>query len=452
MRAFLPTPSLPIFPARTTRAAAPLCSVSRRPGASFGPFDDSVLIDDASSEQYLQMLLNSSLSPADLQPKIPPPVKEAKRPLPKRRSRRKKPQVSLSAVRDLKRGLQFGGGGSGRGALEETGTDLDDRLARAPNGLAGFGSGSEPDDYLQELLPLLAKAEREEEVKRMRTGKEEEMYDKICTAVDLFASMHRNTEKLRNLRPFKLREEKEEECSSCGGTGMTTCPYCKGEGFVDLGENGEKFEPKFENNTFTMPKKVMGSIYHCPLCGGLKEERCISCFGSGKVRVGEEQVGKYEAEKSFDDVEIEAFDFDSLIENAKDRIEVGADGVIVMRARKVKRTGRRPKKNKGTVEVEKTKRRRGRPCKTRQEGNLEGERIVENDAELSRLAAEVKDATSTRRRGPVKKMATRVGKTTDFVNTTDYKVGRRLARGSAGNKKKGPSGTSESVDTEAEAD
>lgn len=447
MRAFLPTPSLPILPARTRRAAPPVCSVSRRSGSSFEPFDDSVLIDDTTSEQYLQMLLNSKPTPADLLPKVSPPAKGSKRPVPKRRSRRKKPQVSLSAVQNLKRGVSFDGVPK-RGVMSETGTDLDDRLARAPNGLAGNGKGTEPDDYLQELLPLLAKAEREEEEKRTRSGKEKEMYDKICTAVDLFASMHRSSDKLRNLRPFKLREEKEEVCESCGGKGMTTCPYCKGEGFVDLGENGEKFQPEFENNILTMPRKVMGSIYHCPLCGGLREERCVTCFGSGKVRTGGEEVEKYEAERSLEDVEIEAFDFDSLLEKAKDRIEVGADGVIVMRAKKVKRTGRRGKKDKSTGEADSKKRRKGRPSKTTAEGKLEEEGIVGNEADLSKLAAEVKNATSTRKRRPLRKVEKMVGKSTDFVNTTDYKVGRRLTRGSRANEKKGPSSASESADGE----
>jgi len=31
-----------------------------------------------------------------------------------------------------------------------------------------------------------------------------------------------------------------------------------------------------------LPQKVAGSnLFHCPLCGGLRKERCINCYGKG---------------------------------------------------------------------------------------------------------------------------------------------------------------------------
>lgn len=294
------------------------------------------------------------------------------------------------------------------------------------NGLPDSG----PADYLDELLPLLAEDERRAAARRDLQGEEKQFYEEVTLACDLFASMHRSSDKLDNLRPFALREKREVDCATCGGKGMVRCAYCKGDGFVDLGENGEKFEAVFENNVLTMPKKVMGSTYHCPLCGGLTEERCEQCFGTGKESDGDRV--SFEAKKAHSGVATEEFDLDAFLKAEEGRVEVGLDGLIIVRAKRAGRSGRKPKKSKVEAKQkeeeqggERVKKRRGRPPKTK---STKVEMQPRKKLDLTRAAPSPKVAEgsgSTGRRFVIPTDG-RWRESTDFVNTTSYKVGRTL--------------------------
>lgn len=442
---FLP-PTLRRRPPHTVR----LCIAPQPP-----PADDFALVDDASSSLYLQTLLHGG-STAQPKPKNkskaknvePPPViedeevttliddetppdifvnrsvelasarsarrpKSGGKPVNVSRNVSKRARRSATAAQDIP------------DLIGDSGT-----MPRAPNGIPG----GQP-DLLSELLPLLAKDEQEE--RRNRNEKEEDVRNRVNACCDQLSSMHRSTARLDNLRPFRLREEARDECDACSGTGMTACEYCNGEGFVDLGENAEKFDGNFKGNELSMPKHVTGNIYHCPLCGGLQEERCVKCFGLG-VDPQRNQRQEGEAEEDMNERAWQEFDFEELLKQEGDRIEVGLDGTIILRAKKPKRTGRKPRK--GVASNEKTavakldeegsklkkqasaKRKRGRPPKSPKR-NVNLDYNPETGDEES--SAETPPSSQTQPRLLVPRGRT-VGKSTDFVNTTDYKVGRQL--------------------------
>lgn len=238
-----------------------------------------------------------------------------------------------------------------------------EELPKAPNAMKG-----EPEDFLQELVALMAKEEQQK--RRVLTEEEMETKRLLELACDLFASTHSDTERLDNLRPWKLKKEKEKVCEECNGTGMVKCKTCDGEGFVDLGENGERFVGKGDGWEVTMPKKVMGSTYHCPMCGGLTEERCENCLGFGVVKVDEER-SMFEARMPWGDIfGDEENSVEAMLEKEIDRVEISKEGVVVLKAEKRRRPGR-PRKKKpieydenGNPKAEqKTKRKRGRPRK-----------------------------------------------------------------------------------------
>lgn len=301
----------------------------------------------------------------------------------------------------------------------------------APNGLAE----TDTPDFMQELLPLLA---RQETIAHQNSSPQSEQVRAMlgsCRAQ--MESMHRSSGRYANLRPFRMREENEGICLTCEGTGFTVCDYCKGQGFVDLGENGEKFKVNFGVNELVLPKKVMGSIYHCPLCGGLREERCIACLGfpmkqkSGSAPVG--AAGTANKERAW-----KSLDMDAVIAENADRIEIGVDGVIILRAKARKQRAKKVSAGKDTIKEKDVifgkapnveppaKRGRGRPRKGRSPDELYPiQRPISTGAEEYRtVGTDPVPHVSPSVRG--KSKARRGGGSTDFVNTTDYQVGRQL--------------------------
>ena len=342
---------------------------------------------------------------------------------------------SIAANRDIMSGLFS--------AQSEDPPTWDDVQLSAPNGLPDADGNA---DLLQELLPIIAKQENEET--RVVTDEEDRIKRLVSTCYTQFNSIHRFSDRLNNLKPYTLQKESEQECEACDGTGMTECEYCKGEGYVDLGENGEKFNPEYGNNVFTMPKHVTGNIYHCPLCGGLQQERCVSCFGTGAVRDGKE-VAKGGSKRMKEERAWKVFDMNELIEREKDRIEIGLDGTIIMRA---KRRGKN-KKSKMNADKPVPRKRRGRPPKSTGKSDARAGTADKDGAEVAKVANKGTDVTSDLQRSTadtpgsaaididesvipsapavVVPPGRSVGLTTDFVNTTDYQVGRRLSRQSA---------------------
>lgn len=336
--------------------------------------------------------------------------------------------------------------------------DARDVDMRAPNGLPGNG---EPDDFLPELVSVFAKMEAEKKRKKSPREKHVRALLRVCS--EQFSSTHRASGRLENLKPYTQRKLDEHICEKCEGKGMTKCDYCKGMGFVDLGEGGKDFEYKFKNvEFFVMPTHVMGNIYHCPLCGGLQKERCDACEGTGEITnpSGKRSAGasrKRNVERAW-----ETFDVDEFVEEEKERVEVGVNGTIILRAKK---RGPRKKKAGGTKAEAKAravaladaqaaadaarqtgpvKRKRGRPRKTVVESaDTSSEAVdyaknVRYAPDLSKLGGRRKDdgvmgkgRANGRANGralvPRQRIDRRTGqRSTDFVNTTDYQVGRGL--------------------------
>lgn len=414
MSAFL-TPSLTRSSARRSYSYAPRCCAHPPPSK---PIDDSVLVDDTTGADYLQALLNS----------LPPPTSDSESPS-SLSSANKKPSMPPSSVVSAHAQNLAAAKSAHRPPRDSRPppppADVADQFPTVPNGLPDSG----PVDFLNELLPLLAEDERRAAERENLQGEEKQLFEDLSLASELFASMHRSSGRLNNLRPYTKQREREVECVTCKGTGMVRCAYCKGEGFVDLGENGEKFDPVFENNYLTLPKKVMGSTYHCPLCGGLTEERCEQCFGTGKKSVGERAM--FEARDLHGGSMSAEFDLDEFFEAEKDRIEIGLDGTVVLRARKVKKTGRKPKKSKADVEDKKdekqtnVKKKRGRPRKAK---SPKGEVQPRPEVDLTKAPPlpNVDRNMSDKSKRVLIPTNNRTKRSTDFVNTTNYKVGRTL--------------------------
>lgn len=305
--------------------------------------------------------------------------------------------------------------------------DLSNVQLHAPNGLPEEGN----EDLIQELLPILAWEENERN--RVPSKQEADMKEHLRNRFMERSSIHRENDRLNNLKPFKTRKESEITCDTCSGTGMVTCPYCKGEGFVDLGPNGEKFKPKFRNNTFTMPKHVMGNIYHCPLCGGLQRERCEYCLGSGDLTKEDELLpGSSSVPRG--NAAYKPFDMDEFIAENAERIEIGLDGLVIMRAKK------RTRKKSSTSSKSTTPKRRGRPPKVKPSDDLDGDVLGDSlsDDDVSPggfpWGPEDQDKSYIDRPGEEALITSKgipginrpLSRTTDFVNTTDYQVGQKL--------------------------
>ncbi|GJQ09996.1 hypothetical protein GpartN1_g1787.t1 [Galdieria partita] len=85
------------------------------------------------------------------------------------------------------------------------------------------------------------------------------------------------------MKPFTNTSKNSLLCERCEGIGMMTCEYCHGQGFVRFGP-GNNFRIRYRQIEVVLPRRVWGDLYYCPVCGGLRRERCISCCGSGIVQ------------------------------------------------------------------------------------------------------------------------------------------------------------------------
>lgn len=340
----------------------------------------------------------------------------------------------------------------------ENDTDWSGAQLHAPNGI----TGSNTPDLLQELLPILAKQEMENN--RTVSEKEKSVKELLESCANYVSSGHRTSDREDNLKPFKAREEGVEICDSCKGSGMVVCDHCNGEGFVDLGKNGEKFNPVIGDCEVAMPKHVMGNIYHCPLCGGLQRERCVSCLGTGE-KMSQPDNGTADSRPPSQSRAWEHFDSDRFLRENADRVEIGVDGTIIMRAKKRKKRSKKSKSPE-TVPVEVTGGVEGQELAPTTEYSVEDNEVEStsfgigldglNDylskmfvdknsvVEFPTKPVSVPDfskGSGEARRSPQKKAelfaaAQRLRaarnrsmmRSTDFVNTTDYQMGQRLRK------------------------
>lgn len=288
------------------------------------------------------------------------------------------------------------------------------------------------------LLPYLTKQAEPE------PPEQEEMRKFVRLLSERFQSTHRFAPQMNNLRPFALRNKAVKACKTCKGAGDIKCKYCKGIGFIQM--DIEKFDPHYDGWELAPPKKAVGNYYHCPLCGGRCLHRCEDCGGSGiegamdRILAGErpdaiENVPKYAAKESFAPA-TEPFNMEEFLHENKSHIERTDDGLTIVRSQKRKRKPRSKKGKTNTdgsnleagceaesetdAEVqqapEKSKRKRGRPPKKTIAEATASAKPNENGNSLRRsLSPGSRGVSPTSRRS------------TDFLNTTDFKVGKRLS-------------------------
>lgn len=272
------------------------------------------------------------------------------------------------------------------------------------------------------LLPLLTKLEEDDR----EESEEAELHNFVDMLSDRLLSTHRMSPQLHNLRPFAKRSDAERICDDCGGAGEKKCPYCDGDGFLEL--DLDNFEPNFEGWVLAPPKRAVGNYFHCPLCGGRCMVRCVECAGSGadggmkrtlegRPVSGIDDLPKYAAG---DDAAVspamKPFIMEDFLEEHKDRIEHTEDGLIILRAPK-KRRGRVAKKKveatDGSDAPQGRRRKRGRPRKHR----------VKESSEARPNEDKLKEASSSRG----SKQMSRSVRSTNFLNTTNFKVGQKLS-------------------------
>lgn len=277
--------------------------------------------------------------------------------------------------------------------------------ATAPNGLPGQG----PADLLPELLPLLAK----DEVRAMEDEREDERAARAHIR-DLMADLsarNRMSSRWDNLRPFALQAD-AVVCDACDGEGMTKCSYCHGEGFVDFGPDNRKFFVDFPDGDMVLPKCVTGTIFHCPLCGGFTQERCVKCLGVGELRDASSERRSGAARKMRDDKMWHVFSEEDMLAQYGDRVEIGLDGLTIVRAKKQNRPGRPRKKKSAELDVK---------AKTDLKENAKEDAQISGDDSVSQMQ------TSAALKADVKKENTKVLQTSD-ANAVSVPVASTLEK------------------------
>ncbi|KAK4534542.1 hypothetical protein CDCA_CDCA02G0567 [Cyanidium caldarium] len=118
---------------------------------------------------------------------------------------------------------------------------------------------------------------------------------KLNYALEVLRGMTWYQSQLERLRPFVERRKRERLCTSCNGTGWETCEYCKGRGIIHRSEY-RVFARNKRIEVHLPTKMPYGNLYRCPLCGGLRRERCSQCFGSGDLNEAERVLRELEAD------------------------------------------------------------------------------------------------------------------------------------------------------------
>jgi hypothetical protein len=204
-----------------------------------------------------------------------------------------------------------------------------------PNGLTGKGH---PPNFLDELLPRIAKRDAKESVSGLANIDEENRQRAILQIVrNMHLSNFRRSESFKHLKPFQLKADTLQKCPTCDGTGMMQCDCCKGAGIMDeaiTGPPGTLY--KYEGGEAIVPEfsGLIGEVV-CPFCGGMTLERCLKCLGSGEIHVeGMENQPAGAAQHPGTDVAHEWASREDFLQKYADRIEIGVDGTTILRKKK----------------------------------------------------------------------------------------------------------------------
>eukprot|EP00871_Galdieria_phlegrea_P004474 jgi/Galph1/5027/GphlegSOOS_G3634.1 len=107
-----------------------------------------------------------------------------------------------------------------------------------------------------------------------------------CAMEEIHSQVKYSENQFSWMKPFRNKSKTIPVCERCEGTGMMICEYCRGQGFVRFGP-GNNFRIRYRQMEVVLPRRVWGDLYYCPACGGLRKERCITCYGSGSEKVDE---------------------------------------------------------------------------------------------------------------------------------------------------------------------
>lgn len=334
-----------------------------------------------------------------------PPARKRGRP---RGSRNKNRKASLNS--DSSRATKGGAAGNGAG-ISQKARDAGNGAIVGNDARENDGGGYEASfaENFHLLLPFLT--ENKEEVESEETVALREFLDII---INRELSMYRRVAQDGNLRPFRARAAAAKDCTTCKGVGETKCRYCQGLGFLELDPN-HQFNPEFEGWILEPPTHAVGDFYHCPLCGGRCVTRCEECAGTGlrdglrlllegkSPVLGDEKI-PFAATSGATVPATEPFDMDAFIDEHRDRIEWTPEGILILRAQRRRTRRRQPAKDKSHLPDAAPVRKRGRP------------RRRPDTTPVTDTSASARRKTSRR--------------STDFLNTTDFQVGRRLSSAS----------------------
>jgi hypothetical protein len=272
-------------------------------------------------------------------------------------------------------------------------------MISAKNGMAG---DSHPPDFLRELLPLFAAREVQASAAAAAEAAaaaglppppdpEAELYELATRLRNEHASTFRYSGSQEQLLPFRLRRQATAPCAPCDGSGRRACAYCAGAGTVPTvvcGPPGSVAVAADGRRALVPPNDNLLDECVCAFCDGAACETCVACNGAGVVRlpgvagegVGDERDGTGRARAAGEEVGVVATETPSkaeFIREFADRVEVGIDGTVILRA--TKRKGRKETEAVAEAEVSKKqgedvnvdeeevalpmKRRRGRPRK-----------------------------------------------------------------------------------------
>lgn len=149
----------------------------------------------------------------------------------------------------------------------------------------GIGLNDIPVD-LGEVVsdPLLEEEEEESETREFPADENSWKHAVEYALEEIHSQVKYSESQFSWMKPFTTSVSKNVLlCQRCDGTGMMTCEYCHGQGFVRFGP-GNNFRIRYRHIEVVLPRRVWGDLYYCPVCGGLRRERCITCYGSGTLQ------------------------------------------------------------------------------------------------------------------------------------------------------------------------
>jgi len=161
------------------------------------------------------------------------------------------------------------------------------------NGLDEFTNTTNPNDAIYRTSKILAKRivhrgfatmgqqlrrQREKEVQKKKQEKESIKKNLEKESIKKNLELKWDIAQINEDCDTADRLSCSEPCETCRGKGVVTCLFCKGDGYVDFGQQTRGTVGG------TMEKKNGGhSGIECPVCNEDGEQGCQKCNGSGWI-------------------------------------------------------------------------------------------------------------------------------------------------------------------------